>query len=197
MAAVAGDGMAILLLVTSFSVKTYNPSMAPKRYGQACPVAKAVELLGERWTLLIVRDLLGAPRRFQDLQESLDGIAPNVLSERLKRLEEHGVVTRRLYSEHPPRAEYALTDRGQELGVVVGALAVWGSRHLHHHSALVHAECQHPVEVGYYCRRCAGRVPGGGVALRRYSADRTRSGGDAGPPTRTAGAIRDRRQEGR
>jgi DNA-binding HxlR family transcriptional regulator len=117
----------------------------PKQYQQACPVAKSVEFLGERWTLLVVRDLLSRPRRFGDLQESLPGIAPNVLSARLQTLEEHGIVTRRFYSEHPPRAEYLLTERGRELGVVVGALAVWGSRHLHPQTTQVHTDCQTPL----------------------------------------------------
>ena len=66
----------------------------PKRYDQACPVAKSLELIGERWTLLIVRDLLAGRRRFQDLQLSLAGIAPNILSERLKLMEEHGLIRR-------------------------------------------------------------------------------------------------------
>jgi len=139
----------------------------PKRYGQACPVAKALEVVGDRWTLLLVRDMLSGPRRFQDLQQSLPGIPPNILSDRLKLMDEHGLATRRFYSEHPPRAEYALTDRGRELGVVVGALAAWGSRHVHRQTALVHAECGHPVEVKYFCRQCAGRVRGTTVELRR------------------------------
>ena len=67
-------------------------------------------------------------------------------------------MTRQFYSEHPPRAEYALTDKGRELGVVVGALAAWGSRHVHRETALVHAECGHPVEIKYFCPQCAGRV---------------------------------------
>jgi len=138
-----------------------------KEYGQSCPVARAVEVLGERWTLLIIRDLLPGPRRFQDLLASLPGIAPTVLSARLQILEAHGVVTRRFYSEHPPRAEYALTERGQELGMVVGTLAVWGSRHLHQESALVHDECDTPLEVGYFCPRCRGRVRGSTVRLSR------------------------------
>ena len=87
----------------------------PKRYGQACPVAKSLELVGDRWTLLLIRDLLRGPRRFQDFQESLAGIPPNILSDRLKLMEEHALVTRRFYSEHPPRAEYVLTDKGREL----------------------------------------------------------------------------------
>jgi DNA-binding HxlR family transcriptional regulator len=139
----------------------------PKQYGQHCPVAKSLEFLGERWTLLVIRDLLAGPRRFQDLQASLDGIAPNMLSERLKVLEHHGVVARRFYSEHPPRAEYALTPRGRELGVVVGALAAWGSKHLHPDTALVHADCDAPLQVGYYCPRCDRRVRGSTVRLRR------------------------------
>src|SRR5256885_16315366 len=139
----------------------------PKVYGQRCPVAKTLEVVGDRWTLLVVRDLLGRTRRFQDLQASLPGIAPNILSDRLKLMEEHALVARRFYSEHPPRAEYALTDKGRELGVVVGALAAWGSRHLHRQTALVHAECGHPVEITYFCRRCAERVRGATVELRR------------------------------
>jgi DNA-binding HxlR family transcriptional regulator len=142
----------------------------PKRYGQACPVAKSLEVVGDRWTLLLVRDMLSGPRRFQDFQQSLPGIPPNILSDRLKLMDEHGLVTRRFYSEHPPRAEYALTERGRELGVVVGALAAWGSRHVHRQTALVHAECGHPVEVKYFCRQCAGRVRGSTVELRRRRA---------------------------
>ncbi len=138
----------------------------PKRYGQRCPVAKSLEFLGERWTLLVIRDLLGGPRRFQDLQASLDGIAPNVLSERLKSLEGHGVVVRQFYSEHPPRAEYALTPRGRELGVVVGALALWGSKHLHRDTALVHDDCEAPLQLGYWCPTCDKRVRGRTVHLR-------------------------------
>jgi len=145
-------------------------SRVPKRYGQACPVAKSLELVGDRWTLLLVRDMLRGPRRFQDFQQSLPGIPPNILSDRLKLMETHALVTRRLYSDHPPRAEYALTDKGRELGVVVGALAAWGSRHVHRQTALVHAECGHPVEIKYFCRQCAGRVHGATVELRRRRA---------------------------
>jgi DNA-binding HxlR family transcriptional regulator len=130
----------------------------PKRYDQACPVAKSLELIGDRWTLLIVRDLLHGACRFQDFQTSLKGIAPTVLSDRLKLMEEHGLVERRFYSDHPPRAEYLLTDKGRELGVVVGALAVWGSRHVHRDTALVHADCGQPVQMGYYCPHCDRRV---------------------------------------
>src|SRR5207245_3766496 len=85
--------------------------------------------VSDLWTLLIVRDLLKGACRFQDFQASLTGIAPSILSDRLKLMEEHGLIARRFYSEHQPRAEYILTDKGKELGTVVGALAIWGSRH--------------------------------------------------------------------
>jgi DNA-binding HxlR family transcriptional regulator len=128
-----------------------------KEYGLRCPVAKALELVGERWTLLIVRDLLRGPAKFQDLQASL-GAAPGILSERLKVLEVNGIIERGFYSAHPPRAQYTLTERGRELRMVVGALAVWGSRHVHPKTALVHDACGDPVDVGYYCPRCDRRV---------------------------------------
>jgi DNA-binding HxlR family transcriptional regulator len=132
----------------------------PKQYDQACPVAKALEVVGDRWTLLMVRDLLGGARRFQDFQTSLTGIAPTVLSDRLKLMEAHGLITRHFYSDHPPRAEYTLTDTGKELGVVVGALAFWGSRHVYPETALVHTDCGQPVQIGYYCAHCKDRVRG-------------------------------------
>ena len=145
----------------------------PKHYGQPCPVAKSLELLGERWTLLVIRDLLWGPRRFQDLLASLPGIAPNVLSERLKVLEAHGIVVREFYSEHPPRAAYTLTPSGQDLGKVVGALAVWGTRHVHKDARLVHDDCDAPLELKYYCPKCDTRVSGRTVRLR---SDKARSG---------------------
>jgi len=149
--------------------------LVPRRYGQSCPVAKSLDLVGDRWTLLLVRDLLAGPQRFQDLQRGLDGIAPNILSDRLKLMEEHALVTRRLYSDHPPRAEYTLTERGRELGVVVGALATWGARHVHRASALVHDACGHPVEMKYFCRRCARRVRGATVRMARRTTRKKRA----------------------
>ena len=83
-----------------------------KRYDiEDCPVARTLDLIGERWTILLLRDLLlhGA-RRFQDFQTSLPGVAPNTLSARLKAMEDNGLVRRELYNERPPRLEYVLTD---------------------------------------------------------------------------------------
>ena len=138
------------------------------RYDANCPVARTLEIIGERWTILILRDLLLAgPCKFQDFQQSLSGISPNTLSARLKKLEEHGVIARRFYEDHPPRAEYILTDKGKELGLVIGALATWGSQHVYPEAALVHADCGHPVRVGYYCPHCDDRVRGTSVKLQK------------------------------
>ena len=91
------------------------------------PVAQALEIVGDRWTVLILLELLRGFLRFAELRRRVSGIAPNILSHRLKRLERHGIVERRFYSQHPPRAEYTLTRRGHELGVVAGALARCGA----------------------------------------------------------------------
>jgi DNA-binding HxlR family transcriptional regulator len=97
---------------------------------QECPVARTVAVIGGRWTVLILRDLLlQGPRRFQDFQDSLKGMAPNTLSDRLKTLEAHGIVERQFYEQHPPRAEYVLTEKGRELGAIVRAMRDWGVKH--------------------------------------------------------------------
>jgi DNA-binding HxlR family transcriptional regulator len=100
---------------------------AKSRYGQDCPVARTLDIVGERWTLLILRDLFRqGPRKFQDLEANLAGIGPNTLSARLKGLEEAEIVERRFYEQHPPRAEYILTEKGRTLGPVLLALKKWG-----------------------------------------------------------------------
>src|ERR1700739_896764 len=105
-------------------------AIAPKPEVADCPVARTLSVIGSSWTCLILRDLLlhGA-RRFQDLQESLDGIAPTTLSERLRTLEKNGVVERRFYSMRPPRAEYVLTEKGRDLGPIMGAMRNWGRKY--------------------------------------------------------------------
>ena len=96
-----------------------------------CPVAQTLDLIGERWTILLLRDLLlRGPRRFQDFQASLPGVAPNTLSTRLKAMEDRGLVRRELYNERPPRLEYVLTDKGKSLGPIVKAMRDWGMKNL-------------------------------------------------------------------
>jgi DNA-binding HxlR family transcriptional regulator len=95
----------------------------------SCPVSRAVEVLDGRWTILVVRDLLGGTRRFGELRESLAGISPKTLTDRLRSLEARGLVVRTMYPEIPPRVEYSLTPAGRSLEPVLAALADWGRAH--------------------------------------------------------------------
>jgi DNA-binding HxlR family transcriptional regulator len=97
--------------------------------GQNCSIAKSLELIGERWTMLIVRDAFLGLKRFDQFQESL-GIARNVLTDRLNTVVDAGIFERVRYSERPERFEYQLTAKGRELNVPLNALREWGERHL-------------------------------------------------------------------
>jgi DNA-binding HxlR family transcriptional regulator len=99
---------------------------SPKARRSQCPVACSLDLIGDRWTLLVIRDLFLGKSRFGDFASSPEGIPSNILAERLKRLEAAGLIEAAAYSQHPPRHEYHLTPRGQELRPVLDALAVWG-----------------------------------------------------------------------
>src|ERR1044071_2587313 len=94
----------------------------------ATPLADALERVGDRWTLLVVAALLEGPKRFNELQDELEGIAPNVLSSRLKSLTENALVVAQPYSERPPRFAYELSEAGRELAGALRLLADWGAR---------------------------------------------------------------------
>jgi DNA-binding HxlR family transcriptional regulator len=106
---------------------TSRDAIAPGCADETCPVARAVGVLDGKWTMLIIRDLLGGVRRFTELRTSLSGISPKTLTDRLRELEDKGLVTRTIHAEIPPRVEYRLTETGQQLKPVVEALAVWGA----------------------------------------------------------------------
>src|SRR5262249_22804199 len=97
--------------------------------GQVCSIARTLEIVGDRWTLLVIRDLALGLRRFDELQASL-GVASNVLSDRLGRLVQEGILERTRYQERPERFEYGLTTKGRELGLALIALMQWGDRHV-------------------------------------------------------------------
>ncbi|HUA76258.1 MAG TPA: helix-turn-helix domain-containing protein [Acetobacteraceae bacterium] len=103
--------------------------MQRKSFGEMqCPIARGLERVGEWWSILILRDALAGLTRFDEFQKSL-GIAPNMLARRLNGLVESGLLERRRYSEHPPRDEYVLTERGRDFRPVLWALLAWGNRH--------------------------------------------------------------------
>ena len=143
-----------------------------------CSVAKALEVIGERWSLLIVRSVMHGNRRFGEMQESL-GIARNVLSARLQRLVDEEILERRAYQESPPRYEYFLTQKGLDLWPALIALLNWGDRYSPDPEGprrlIVHKECGGTVSERGICESCgkvltardAKQVPGPGTKAER------------------------------
>ncbi|HEX8205338.1 MAG TPA: helix-turn-helix domain-containing protein [Solirubrobacteraceae bacterium] len=128
--------------------------------GQNCSVARALEVIGERWTILILRDAFLGVRRFDDFQRSL-GVARNVLNTRLQRLVETGLLERRPYQERPARYEYRLTDRGRELWPALVALMQWGDRWLSTDgppTLVLHRECGGAITGRRTCDRCGAEL---------------------------------------
>jgi DNA-binding HxlR family transcriptional regulator len=113
-----------------------NRTMNPVHESTTCAVAATAEIIGAKWTALLVHDLSEGPRRFSQLERSCSGISPRTLAERLRVLEHEGIVERRSYAESPPRVEYELTDKGQSLLPIISAMRDFG------HSWL---ECEHPA----------------------------------------------------
>jgi DNA-binding HxlR family transcriptional regulator len=118
------------------------------------PLADALARVGDRWTLLVVEALLPGPQRFNELLGLVPGIAANILSERLKRLERDGLLVARPYSERPPRSAYQLTAEGAELAGALRLLAHWGTQHADPASTQRHLACGTPLEVRWYCPTC-------------------------------------------
>ena len=118
------------------------------------PLSEALAIVGDRWTLLLVAALLDGPRRFGDLQSDLGGIAPNVLAQRLRHLEQQGLALAQPYSERPPRFVYELTAGGRELAGALRLLADWGARHREDAEAPRHAACGTEMEATWYCPTC-------------------------------------------
>ena len=121
-------------------------------------LADALAAVGDRWTLLIVAALLDGPRRFGELQEEVEGIAPNVLTQRLRQLERNALLVARPYSERPPRFEYELSAAGQELAGALRLLAGWGARQGDGSASPRHSVCGTPMEARWWCPTCERTV---------------------------------------
>lgn len=127
----------------------------------------ALERIGERWALLVVDALLEGPKRFSDLEETVPGIASNILSQRLKHLEREALLVARPYQKRPVRLSYELTAAGRELAGALRLLAQWGARGSGE-AALTHATCGSPLEARWYCPTCARTVDDAEPAELRY-----------------------------
>jgi DNA-binding HxlR family transcriptional regulator len=134
--------------------QTMTELVRPRREHPSSPLAHALTRVGDRWSLLVVEALLSGPSRFNELLEQIPGIAPNILSDRLKRLERDAILVSRPYTDRPPRSEYELTAEGKELAGALGLLAHWAARHTPSEETPRHAACGTPIEARWYCPTC-------------------------------------------
>jgi DNA-binding HxlR family transcriptional regulator len=132
-----------------------RPAMPP----DASPLHHALQRIGDKWSLLLIAALLDGPRRFGDLLDELPGLAPNILTQRLRHLEGEALVVALPYSERPPRFTYELTASGSELAGALRLLADWGARQ-GGGQAPRHADCGTPLEVHWWCPSCERTVEG-------------------------------------
>ena len=149
--------------------------------GQHCSIAATLEIVGERWTLLILRDAFLGVRRFEDFQRSL-GVARNVLAARLQRLVDAGLLSRERYSERPPRDEYRLTEKGIDLWPVIVSLLQWGDKYAHPDDPPVllrHRECGGELDERRICRRCGAPLDARDVVVLRPDGEPTRAAATA------------------
>lgn len=126
-----------------------------KRYDLKCNIAQTLNLIGEKWTLLILHAVKEGNHTYKELQGCLTGIPTNLLSERLKSLCEDGLLDCKLYSTHPPRYQYVLTEKSEDLDDIYNAILLWGDKHLNKsYKCLRHAICGSGVKIVYKCESC-------------------------------------------
>jgi DNA-binding HxlR family transcriptional regulator len=129
------------------------------RYNLPCNIAQSLNIIGDRWSLLIVHEILNGQTMFNEIKKALPGIPSNLLSERLRYLEEEGLISVELYSEHPPRYRYTLTKKGEELEHVFNALIIWGSNNLQKcYKKLIDSKTGDEVEIAYFNKKTGERV---------------------------------------
>lgn len=155
--------------VSPYHAGMRTPEPTPDQ-GTASPLAAALERVGDRWSARVVEALLDGPRRFGDLQVEVHGIAPNILADRLRRMEADGLLVASAYAERPPRFEYRLTAEGRALAGALRLLADWGARHggaTSEHEFLRHDACGASLEARWFCPTCDAVVDPAGAAENR------------------------------
>lgn len=149
-----------------------------QQYPFQCNIAQALNIIGDKWSLLILHGIMSGHQTYKEIYNSLEGqIASNLLSSRLKALEADGLISSDLYQKHPPRYRYTLTPAGEDLNIVFNSLVLWGEKHLTTcYKRLIHKNCNHTVETHYYCPHCQQTVAEDQLAV---SSCRRRKGASA------------------
>lgn len=124
-------------------------------YDFKCNLAQTLNIVGDKWTLLVLHRILNNKSTFKELQEALKPIPTNILSDRIKLLEKNGFITAEIYNEHPPRYRYLVTDKAIDFRHVFNTMILWANKHLEGCSRTVfHGACGNEVEIKYYCKAC-------------------------------------------
>ncbi|KMT22099.1 winged helix-turn-helix transcriptional regulator [Clostridium cylindrosporum] len=124
-------------------------------YNLKCNLANTLNIVGDKWTLLVLHRIFKGINIYKNLLEALSPIPTNILSNRLKLLEENKLIIAELYSEHPPRYKYVLTEKGEDFRDVFYSMIIWGEKHLDNcDKTVLHEKCGEKVEIKYYCSNC-------------------------------------------
>jgi DNA-binding HxlR family transcriptional regulator len=145
-------------MTSPFVAPTIDAMAPPDPDRPRSPLEAALDRVGDRWSLLLVEALLDGPRRFGALSDAVPGIAPNILTDRLRRLERERIVVATPYQQRPPRMSYSLTADGHDLASALRLLADWGARGASDAEPLRHGPCGTPLEARWYCPTCESAV---------------------------------------
>ncbi|MCR2044117.1 winged helix-turn-helix transcriptional regulator [Anaerosalibacter massiliensis] len=128
-------------------------------YDLECNLAQTLNILGDRWTILVLHRIYKNKNTFKELEEALEAIPTNVLSNRIKLLEENGLIYSELYNEHPPRYKYIITEKGKDFNHVFNSMILWAHKYLKNcNKTVCHEKCGNSVQIKYYCENCGEYV---------------------------------------
>ncbi|WP_234117616.1 winged helix-turn-helix transcriptional regulator [Clostridium hydrogenum] len=136
-------------------------------YDFKCNLAETLNIVGDKWTLLVLHRILNNKNTFKELQEALNPIPTNILSDRIKILEKNEFIVPEIYNEHPPRYRYIITEKGREFRHVFNSMIIWANKYLENCSrTLYHKKCNEELEIRYYCKKCNEYVPENEIEIK-------------------------------
>jgi len=138
-------------------------------YDLDCNLAKTLNILGDRWTMLVLHRIYKEKNTFKELEESLDTIPTNILSDRLKLLTENSLISKELYNQHPPRYQYVITKKGEDFNHVFNSMIIWANKYLEDcNKTVCHGECGDEISIKYYCNKCDKYLDEGDLKVMEY-----------------------------